>query len=159
MAKISLTTVVNAPIERAFDLWRSIDAHQVSTKGTSEVAIAGRISGLIDLDEEVTWRARHLGVVQTLSARITKFERPYYFQDVMVSGAFSWMRHDHHFKEEGERTIITDVFEYEAPFGILGRFVEWLFLTRYMTRFLETRNRILKEFIEGDGWKRFLEHV
>jgi ligand-binding SRPBCC domain-containing protein len=157
MATIRLTTVVNAPVERAFDLWRSIDAHQISTKGTSEVAIAGKMSGLIGLDEEVTWRARHLGVTQTLSARISRFERPYYFQDVMVSGAFAWMTHDHYFKEHGERTVIEDVFEYEAPFGILGRFVEWLFLTSYMTRFLETRNRILKEIIEGDRWNLFLD--
>lgn len=157
MATISLTTVVNAPIERAFDLWRSIDAHQVSTKGTSEVAIGGRTSGLIGLNEEVTWRARHLGVTQTLCARITKLERPNYFQDVMVSGAFAWMRHDHHFKEDGEHTVIEDIFEYQAPFGILGRFVEWLFLTKYMTRFLKLRNQILKDLIEGEGWRRFLE--
>jgi ligand-binding SRPBCC domain-containing protein len=157
MATIRLTTVVNAPIERAFDLWRSIDAHQVSTKGTFEVAIAGKTSGLIDHNEEVTWRARHLGITQKLSARITEFERPYYFQDVMISGAFAWMRHDHRFKEDGERTVIEDVFEYEAPFGIVGRFVERLFLTRYMTRFLDTRNQTLKEFIESDEWKRFLE--
>ena len=156
MAIIRHTTVVSAPVERAFDLWRSIDAHQFSTKGTSEVAIGGRTAGLISLNEEVTWRARHFGISQTLSAKITEFERPYYFQDVMVSGAFAWMRHDHRFKEDGPCTVINDVFEYQAPFGILGRFVELVILTRYMERFLKTRNDVLKGCIEGDEWKRFL---
>lgn len=32
MPKIYLETIVNAPIERVFDLARSIDLHKISTK-------------------------------------------------------------------------------------------------------------------------------
>jgi hypothetical protein len=48
MTKIYLETFVNAPIERVFDLARSIDLHKLSTKGTKEEAIAGKTTGLID---------------------------------------------------------------------------------------------------------------
>ncbi len=66
MTRIELSTHINAPIERCFDLARSIDLHMESTKQTGEQAIAGRTSGLIGLGETVTWRAKHLGVWQTL---------------------------------------------------------------------------------------------
>ena len=71
MPLIVLETRIRAPRERVFDLARSIDAHQSSTSGTSERAVAGVTSGLIGLGEEVTWRARHLGVTQHLTVRAT----------------------------------------------------------------------------------------
>jgi hypothetical protein len=61
MPKIELHTEIDAPIERVFDLARSIDLHMLSTSHTNEKAIAGKTSGLIGLGEWVTWRAKHLG--------------------------------------------------------------------------------------------------
>ena len=156
MAVIHLKTVIDAPIERVFDLARSIDAHQESTKRTHERAVGGRMSGLIELGEEVTWRARHLGVWQHLTAQITEFDRPNYFQDIMVKGAFAAMKHDHYLQEEQGETVLVDRFEYSAPFGLLGKFVEVLFLTRYMRSFLVVRNATLKSLAESSEWQRFV---
>lgn len=64
-----------APPEVVFDLARSIDLHKLSTAHTGEEAIAGKTSGLIELGETVTWRARHFGVMQTLTSKVTGFER------------------------------------------------------------------------------------
>ena len=71
----------------------------VSTSETGEKAIAGRTKGLIELNETVTWRAKHLGVWQNLTSKITEFNSPYYFVDEMVSGAFKSFRHEHHLKK------------------------------------------------------------
>ena len=62
MPRIILRTEVNAPAERCFNLSRSIDFHQHSTAHTQERAIAGKTTGLIELGETVTWRAKHVGV-------------------------------------------------------------------------------------------------
>jgi hypothetical protein len=48
---ISLATLIHAPIERVFDLSRSIDLHQQSMRHISEKAIAGKTSGLISESE------------------------------------------------------------------------------------------------------------
>jgi hypothetical protein len=61
MPRIVLKTEIDAPIEVCFDLSRSIDLHQISTAHTNEQAIDGVTSGLINLHESVTWRARHFG--------------------------------------------------------------------------------------------------
>jgi len=154
---IEIITVINAPIERCFDLSRSIDLHVVSTKHTHETAIAGCTSGLIELNETVTWRAKHLGVWQTLSSRITEFNAPYLFVDEMVHGAFKRFRHEHHFEECLPGTSMKDVFNFESPFGILGQMANVLFLTAYMRRLLERRNAVIKEFAEGDDWKKLIQ--
>jgi hypothetical protein len=69
MTQIELSTHINAPIGRCFDLARSIELHVESTKQTGERAIAGRTSGLIELGESVTWRAKHFGIWQNLTSK------------------------------------------------------------------------------------------
>lgn len=157
MPLIELSTLTSAPRERVFDLARSIDAHQDSTKGSDERAVAGVTSGLIDLNQEVTWEARHLGFKQRLTVRIVALNRPQHFQDIMVRGAFKRMRHDHDFVEHANGTVMIDRFEFQSPFGILGRIANRLFLIAYMRRFLVRRNAVLKELAESKAWSRYLE--
>ncbi|HEU0079660.1 MAG TPA: SRPBCC family protein [Longimicrobiaceae bacterium] len=154
---IRLSTPIHAPPERVFDLARSIDLHTRSLDWTGEEPVAGRMSGLIGLGETVTWRARHLGVRQRLTSRISAYDRPRYFQDVMVRGAFAWMEHDHWFDAAPDGTVLRDDFRFAAPLGVLGRVVEVLVLRRYMTRFLERRNAVINRVAESEEWREFLD--
>lgn len=157
MPRITLTTHIRAPIDRVFDLSRSIDLHAVSTAHTGEKAVAGVTRGLINLNEEVTWRAKHFGVWQRLTSRITAFDRPTHFRDSQVRGAFRRFDHDHFFRTLDDGTTeLRDVFDFDAPLGFLGQLANWLFLTRYMTAFLATRNRAIKAAAEGESWRDFL---
>jgi len=149
MPKIELITEINAPIERVFDLSRSIDLHIESTKHTGEQAIAGKISGLIELGETVTWRAKHFGIRQNMTSKITGFDRPNYFVDEMVQGAFKSLWHEHRFSYSNGRTTMKDTFIFESPLGILGRLFNWLVLTGYMSKLLKERNRVIKEAAES----------
>ena len=54
MPAIQLSTFIKAPVERVFDLSRSIDLHKISTKHSHEEAVAGVTGGLINLNETVT---------------------------------------------------------------------------------------------------------
>jgi ligand-binding SRPBCC domain-containing protein len=154
---IELTTEVRSPLERAFDLSRSVELHMASTAQTGERAVAGVTSGLMTLGQEVTWRARHFGVWQHLTSRITAFEGPVHFRDSQVRGAFHHFDHDHFFAQRGEITIMRDVFDFQSPFGILGRIADRLFLTEYMRRFLLTRNALIKSVAETEEWRRYLK--
>ncbi|HWW01636.1 MAG TPA: SRPBCC family protein [Candidatus Acidoferrum sp.] len=157
MAIIHLSTIIEARRERIFDLARSIDAHQESAKETGERAISGVIKGLVGMNDEVTWEARHFGIRQKLTVRITAFDRPNYFQDVMVRGAFRRMVHDHTFVEHPSGTEMVDRFEFGSPFGILGWTIDRLFLCQYMRGFLIQRNLRLKQLAESEEWRRYLQ--
>ncbi len=156
MPIIRLTTYINAPVEVCFDLARSIDFHVESLRHTGETAVSGKTSGLIGPGEQVTWRAHHF-ITQELTSGITLYDRPRHFRDSMIQGAFKRFDHDHHFSPDGQQTIIIDEFDFESPLGAIGSVANFLFLTRYMTRMLETRNKLLKETAESEALRnRFL---
>lgn len=143
MASFECTTRTTLSIEELFDLSRSIDAHKESMARSREQAIAGVTSGLISLGEEVTWRAWHFGVPLRMTSRITEMAAPDYFVDEQVRGPFRSFRHVHEFGENADGTVMVDRIEFAAPFGLLGRLVEKLLLTRYLRKVIEQRNRYL----------------
>ncbi|MBW4889725.1 SRPBCC family protein [Mucilaginibacter sp. HMF5004] len=150
MPVIRIETLINAPVGVCFDLSRSIDMHVASTRHTGERAVAGRTSGLIELNETVSWRARHFFVWQTLTSKITRMDRPVLFVDEMVSGAFKAFKHEHYFiPAEHGQTLMTDIFNFESPLGWLGILANQLFLTRYMEKLLVKRNEIIKTTAES----------
>ncbi len=156
MVTVDQTTLILAPIERCFDLARSIDLHVQSAAGTGERAVAGVTSGLIGMGEQMTWRAKHLGVWQEFTSKITAFERPHYFQDAMVQGAFRSFRHDHSFESiEATKTLMRDVLIFSAPFPVLGQMAE-IFLRPYLASFLRERNSLLKRVAESEEWLTFV---
>lgn len=148
MPVIRLSTDISAPVAVVFDLSRSIDLHKLSTAHTKEEAIAGKTSGLIGMGESVTWRAKHFGITQCLTSKITAINRPFNFTDEMVSGAFKGFRHDHIFRTQDGHVVMEDVFSYTSPFGIFGKIADMLFLKTYMKKLLQTRNTMVKAFAE-----------
>lgn len=148
MPRIRLTTAINAPIERCFDLARDIDFHQHSLTHTGERAIGGVARGLIALGETVIWEATHFGVRQHLTVQITAYDRPHSFVDEMTRGAFARFTHRHEFLAVVGGTSMRDDFDYTAPLGPLGRIADWPFLERYMRRLLLIGNRELKRVAE-----------
>ncbi|MEM8969328.1 MAG: SRPBCC family protein [Bacteroidota bacterium] len=156
MPLITLKTKINAPIERCFDLSTSIDLHKQSVEHTQEEAIGGRTEGLMQRSEEVTWRAKHLGIWFIMTVRMTNYERPHYFCDEMVSGPFQSMAHEHYFEELGEHTLMIDKFRFVSPLGILGRWANAVVLKNHFAKLLLTRNEAIKTFAETSRWQEIL---
>lgn len=132
--RIEIVTRTRASPERCFDLSRDLDLHLRSMVDSRERAVEGRTAGLIEFGEEVTWRARHFGFVHHHRSRITAFDRPRHFRDSMVEGRFARFEHDHYFEPEGDVTVMRDIVEFDAPFGVIGRAFSALVLGRYRHR-------------------------
>ena len=149
MRTVVVETWIRASQQRCFDAARDLDLHRTSLAHTNETAVAGRTTGLIELGEEVTWRARHFGVMQHFTSKITAFDPPSYFQDSMKRGAFQSFVHDHFFTERDGGTDMKDILVFSAPLGILGRIAETLFLKRYLERLLAQRAEAIKRVLEA----------
>jgi ligand-binding SRPBCC domain-containing protein len=150
MPTIHLQTLIHAPVQRVFDLSRSIDLHVDSMAHTRERAIAGKTSGLISLGESVTWEGRYLGVKQRLKVHITAMDAPHSFTDEQLKGAFKSFKHVHTFQEIAEGTLMIDAFSYESPFGFIGRWFNALVLDRYLRRMLNLRNQTILKVAEAE---------
>ena len=144
MPTLEIKTLIKADLKTCFDLARNIDFHKASMEHSNEKAIAGKTSGLIGLGEWVTWEAKHFGITQKLTSKITEFKSPNYFVDEMVSGAFKSFNHEHIFQIENNSTLMIDKFHFQSPFGILGELANFLFLKQYMRNLLTTRNEYLR---------------
>jgi ligand-binding SRPBCC domain-containing protein len=160
VVRIEELTQIQAPIERCFDLARSVEVHLAGNIHWGEQAVAecGAISGLLRRGDRVTWRAKHFGVWHRLASEITGMDRPTYFQDRMVRGPFESMWHDHFFRAlPNGATEMRDVFCFAAPLGILGQIAEGLVLRRYMRGLLGGRNAVIRQMAESDEWRKYLE--
>ena len=149
MGHLTIVTKINAPAAVCFDAARSVDAHVDSARFSNEKLIApGRLTGHLEAGDLVCFEGRHFGVKQRFCARITQMERPDRFTDEMTQGAFQSMRHVHQFDEKDGVTTMTDVLDWVAPLGALGRVADWLFLERHMGWFVRTKQGALKSMIE-----------
>jgi ligand-binding SRPBCC domain-containing protein len=156
MPYIHLTTFIEAPRERVFDLSRSVDLHKSSMKHHEEQVINGVMNGLMNMNDDVTWKAKHLFKVRTLKIKITQMQRPDFFCDEQVSGDFLTLKHEHYFKPIENGTIMIDQFRYELKKSFITKLVNRFYLEKYMTKLLEESNAVIKAAAEGNQWKQFL---
>ena len=159
MIRLEELTTINAPIQRCFDLSRSVEVHLLANvhSGEQAVALGGVTSGLVGFSEQVTWRAKHFGIWQELTSKTTALESPNFFQVTMVRGIFRFMQADHLFQTlPSGVTEMKDVFSITAPLPLLGRLAEALFLRRYMLELLRERNAVIKRLAESSEWKKYL---
>lgn len=156
MPTIHLTTFIAAPPEVVFDLSRSVDLHKKSMEQHKEEAVAGTRYGLMEKEDTVTWKAKHIFKTRVLRVKITGMTKAEKFIDEQVEGDFKLMRHEHFFKPCDNGTIMIDLFHFESPYGALGKCFNALFFNRYMKKLLEHRNNLIKEVAETGKWKQLL---
>lgn len=156
MPFIQLTTFIAAPVERVFDLSRSVNLHRASMNKFGEQIIDGKLSGLMELNDTVTWKAKHVFKERILKTVITAFNKPHSFIDEQAKGDFKKMKHEHFFKPIENGTIMIDQFQFELPHGTFGKWFSQLFFTKYMERLLTERNKMIKTVAESNQWKQYL---
>ena len=149
MANIIIETLIAAPREICFDLARDVRAHAESASFSAErIVEPGRLTGLLEEGDLVTFEGRHFGIRQRFTARVIEMRRPEFFVDEMVRGAFLSMRHRHEFHERDGVTLMRDLLDWRAPLGLIA---DPLFLKRHMRWFVTTKQRALKETAEQRG--------
>jgi ligand-binding SRPBCC domain-containing protein len=90
------------------------------------------------------------------TSKITRYEPPTFFQDVMTAGLFKTFEHDHRFQEQDSATVMRDELRFSAPLGVLGLMVERLVLRNYLIHFLRERNKFVKQVAESEMWREYL---
>ncbi|HTB51381.1 MAG TPA: SRPBCC family protein [Ferruginibacter sp.] len=153
MPHIHLTTFIAAPAEKVFDLSRSINLHKISMQDANEEAVAGVTTGLINENETVTWKAKHLFKTRFYTSKVTSMQSPIMFVDEMVKGDFKSFRHQHYFKQIGNGTILIDIVDFDSPYGFIGKMLNKFHLKKYVQNLLIKRNDVVKEYAESNKWQ------
>ncbi len=71
---------------------------------------------------------------------ITQVDEPFYFVDNQKSGPYKFWHHQHIFREVKNGTEMTDIVNYAAPFGFVGKIAENLFIKKKVEEIFNFRN-------------------
>jgi ligand-binding SRPBCC domain-containing protein len=149
-APIEVVTEINATAEVVFGLELDMDVHAASLAASGETATTSTGRRRVALGDEVTFRARHFGLVWRMTSRITAYEPPRRFVDEQVRGPFRALRHEHVFDDLGAgRTRMIDRMTVSAPLGPVGYVVTRVLLTPYLRRLLTQRSAHVKRLAEA----------
>jgi ligand-binding SRPBCC domain-containing protein len=149
---IEVVTEIDAAADVVFGLELDMDVHAASLAASGETATTSTGRRRVALGDEVTFRARHFGVVWRMTSRVTAYEPPLRFVDEQVRGPFRALRHEHVFDDLGAgRTRMTDRMTVSAPWGPLGSLVTRMLLAPYLRRLLLQRSAHVKRLAEARG--------
>ncbi|MFN6135426.1 MAG: SRPBCC family protein, partial [Bacteroidota bacterium] len=81
--------------------------------------------------------------------KITVYEPPVLMVDEQVSGPFRTWKQTRRLRQVEGGTELTDIVEYEAPFGPLGRIVNALVIRRQIEKMFTYRQATTKKLLES----------
>ena len=157
MTSIHITTFIQAPVERVFDLARNITMLKSTLNGTAVHASSGGSSYLFQPGDIITYQSKNLGRNRTVTARITEMNRPASFTEEQVKGDLKSYSHSHHFKHTENGTIMIDLIECEGPRDWLGSLAGSLYLKKYLEKLTRKRIAMIRQYAESEKWKAVLE--
>lgn len=79
---------------------------------------------------------------------ISEWSPPYKFVDRQKVGPFSTWIHSHEFVPVPTGTLMTDTVVYRVPGWLLGRLIDWLYVSRDIRRIFEYRQQAIAKLLE-----------
>lgn len=120
-------------LERITPSWLGF---QMLTPGPIRIAAGSRLR----------YRLRVHGLPLSWTTEIRRWEPPYRFIDVQLSGPYQLWHHTHRFEADNGGTRMTDVVRYRLPFGWIGRAVRWLKVRRDVEQIFDYRSARINDW-------------
>ena len=149
--------LVSAPIDRCFDLVRSIDLHEEKSVAIGAVAKAGKTTGLSEIGDNTVWSAKILGIRSSMNVVVTEVSKHSKFCEEMVSGVPKTFSHEYAFrKTEIGLVEVIDKLEFSSRIWLLGELLDALYLSEKMRFLVKTRLEAIRMCAESDEWRKYL---
>jgi hypothetical protein len=140
---------VRAPIERCFELARSVElAGEMAGVQVTENGIA-RSHGQVQAGDHMIWKGWSFGLPARHESVVTRVEAPRALEDRMVRGRFRRFEQIQSLSEIDDHTLVTATVRFVIPRGLPGRLLARHLVIPSITRMLQRRMNLLKETAEG----------
>ncbi|MEE4258560.1 MAG: SRPBCC family protein [Bacteroidales bacterium] len=90
-----------------------------------------------------------LGITMNWVTEITQLREGQFFIDDQRSGPYKYWHHQHHFRATKNGVEMTDILHYAAPFGIIGKLAELLFVNRQVKHIFNYRKKKLDQLFNS----------
>jgi len=143
------SVLIDCSVEKAF-LFHT-DTNNLKKISPSSVTVDIRKIELpMKIDSEVELVITQFGIFKSRwKVKIAKYITNEVVGDLMLKGPFKSWYHEHRFKEEHGKIIMTDYIDYELPLGLLGNIANRLFVKKIITNMFEFRHKRTKEVLEN----------
>ncbi len=140
---------INAPPEVVFDFHEQPAALTQLIPPWEKMQVV-ESAGSLEPGSRVVLRG-HLGPLPIEWVAVhTEYEPPRLFADRQESGPFTWWYHRHRFSDDGAGgTILRDEVEYEAPLGLIGKWLGGWLIRRKLERMFAYRHETTRRFVES----------
>jgi ligand-binding SRPBCC domain-containing protein len=91
------------------------------------------------------------GISVRWQTEICKVDKLNYFTDRQTKGPYKIWEHTHTFIEKNNGVLMTDVVNYELPFGFIGNFVHLILVKRKIESIFDYRKQILEKIFISNG--------
>lgn len=156
MTDLHLTTVIYAPMVRVFDLARCVSLHKRQFDHHNIIPLNGKTSGVLEMRDYTRWEGKLGGKKRQFIMEIASMDRPNFYCDEMRKDFFESFQHEHYFREIDNGTIMIDQIHYQLPHGIIGKMINKACAEKYVNFYLKERNKMIKEYAEGNNWRAIL---
>jgi ligand-binding SRPBCC domain-containing protein len=99
----------------------------------------------------IDYQLRLFGLPFRWRTEITEFVPGSHFVDVQVKGPYKVWHHRHQFTTVAGGTQMTDIVDYDLPFGPLGALAHALMVRRSVNQIFDHRNRTILEILLSES--------
>ncbi|MFN4985284.1 MAG: SRPBCC family protein [Ignavibacteria bacterium] len=149
MERYQTSILINAPIESVFHFHD--DTRNLLRITPPGISVSFTTSGDKGLGQNIHLTVKQFKLFATSwHVRITQYEPPVLMVDEQVKGPFGYWKQTRKLRVVGQQTELTDIVEYEAPFGVLGLLASWLVIRRQISSMFAYRQQATKRILEAE---------
>lgn len=149
MNRFKRSIIINCPVKKVFEFHSDTKNLLKITPSYIKVKIVN-IDLPLGLNSLIKLSITQFGFIKTnWNIRLTEFIKFSRITDTQEKGPFKKWIHQHCFEESGVNTKMTDIIEYELPFGFAGKLADKLIVSDLIKRQFEFRHNATKKFLEN----------
>lgn len=89
-----------------------------------------------------------LGIKMDWVTEITHIREGQYFVDEQRFGPYAMWHHEHHFKVQGDGTLMTDLLHYKVPYGPIGSIADAVFVDGKIDQIFSYRYKAIEQLFK-----------
>jgi len=98
---------------------------------------------------QIRYRLSWHGLPLVWTTEIRRWEPPFRFVDVQLTGPYRLWHHTHRFELQAGGTSMTDIVRYKLPLGLIGRAMQVVTVRREVEQIFDYRRRRIQEVFGG----------
>lgn len=149
MAHFEYSSIVPAPRPEAFSYVSNLNSLPEIMSLDYKIEAISPV-GKLKKGAEYEIKITRYGISVVWGIVIEEIAENDFVRDRQSHGPFSLWIHTQKFEDHGQGTLLTDLIEYDVPFGLLGKLADDLFVRRDLNMIFKHRHdRIAKKFAEA----------